>query len=120
MIAPVADVTPWVTCIEDFPVDTRSGDPVRIVAICGGGIEENGNHRPEAGRVAVRQAFPVLKNVAPISSVVEERESGSILGMDFETIPRAAWVTVAPTEAEREVFAGQAGELGVLTSGGMC
>ena len=108
VIAPVTDVTPRVMRVFDFPINARARDAIRIVAVRRGGVEENGEHGFEAERITLREAFPVLKNVAPVALIIVDRVPRFIARADGETIPRTARITVATAESERQIFAREA------------
>ena len=113
VVAPVADVRPRVVGLGDFPLDPVAGDPVRVVAVGGGGVEERRHHALDVVGEGVRERFPVLEDVAPVALVVEPRSAVGVADLDREAVPGPARVAVSAAEGERQVGAARAFEVGV-------
>ena len=103
VVAPVADVAPGVVVLDDLPVDAVAADAIGVVAVGRHRAEEGFDHRPDIGRVAGDQCFPVLENVAPVALVVDDTRPGRIAHADRELVPRPARVTVAAAEGQRQI-----------------
>ena len=100
MVAPVTDVCPGIVGFGNFPVDALARDPIWIVSIHGGGVQEGADHAFDIFRVRIRQCFPVLENVAPIAFISQLQRAIRFFDIDGKTIPRAAGVAMSATEGE--------------------
>ena len=113
MIAPVADVAPWVLGVFDLPVDPFVADSVRVVAVHRARIDELGNHALDELGKADGESFPVLEDVAPVSLIRQELLTSFVFELDRELVPRPARVPVPSAEGDRQVLAGESLELRV-------
>jgi energy-coupling factor transporter ATP-binding protein EcfA2 len=93
--------------------EARQGDAIRVVPIDCGGVDELGDDALGVLRVAEAQSLPVLEDIAPISLKSEQMVSFGVAHLDVEFVPGAAWITVSPTERERQVFEAQTHESGI-------
>ncbi len=113
VISPVPDVAPRVGGIGHLPVDAACGDPVGVVALDRGGIEELRDDVDEVGGRRLEERFPVLEDVAPVALVRQQRIAPIVAYVDREPVPGAARVAVASREAERQVLEHEPHEIGV-------
>ncbi len=113
VVAPVADVAPGIVRIGDLPLDPVAGDPVRVEAVHGGGVDELRHHARQEVGVAEAQRLPVLEDVPPVALVAEDPPPVRILHVDGEAVPGAARVPMAASEPEGKVLVGQPFEGGV-------
>ena len=65
VVAPVADVRPWIVRLNGLPLKAILEHAIRIVSIESGGIEELENHALNELGIGMDQGFPVLEDVAP-------------------------------------------------------
>ena len=120
VVAPVADVGPRVVRLDGLPLEAVLEHAVRIVPVEGGGVEELEDHPLDELGVGVHQGLPVLEDVAPVALVVEDLGAVLLVAeVDGEPVPRAAWVTVAAAEFQRQVLGAQPLEVEVLGLGGL-
>ena len=111
VIAPVTDVAPRVVRVFDLPINTRARDAIRIVTIRRRSVQKDGDHGFETERITLREAFPVLKNVAPVALIIVKRLPRFIACADGETIPRTTRVAVATAKSKRQILAREANQL---------
>ena len=104
VIAPVADMCPWVGWINDLPINAVLGDAIGVVAIGGGGVGELADHAGRVAREGKREGFPVLEDVTPVALVIQNPRPVRIFRGDGEAIPRAARIAVPPAEGQRQIF----------------
>ena len=116
VVAPVAERRP-VALPGHLPVDAVVADPVGVVAVHRGGVQELGQERRGVAGEAVHQRQPVLEDVAPVALVREEPVAGRGSVADLEAVPGAARIAVAAAERERQVLVHEPGQGGVLRHG---
>ena len=75
MIAPVADIRPGIALFRNFPINPCATDAVRIVAIRRGGTQESIHGGFCKLREGVNQSFPILEDVAPVTSVIQTQRA---------------------------------------------
>src|SRR6056300_470352 len=111
MIAPIANVRPRVVRLNSFPIKTVFGNAVRVITVKGGCIQELVYHALDELGVGMRQCLPVLKNIAPVSLVIEDfRTVLFISRVDGKLVPRTAWITMTTAKLQWEVFRTKASE----------
>jgi len=114
VVAPVADVGPGVVGFDGFPVEAVFGDPVGIVSVEGGGVQELENHSVDESGIGMGQGLPVLEEVPPVPLIVEDFGAiGFVLDVYGKIVPGAAGVAMAAAEFEGEVFHGEPDQVGV-------
>jgi hypothetical protein len=113
VIAPVPDERPGVVRVLHLPLETSARDPVGVVPVGRGGVEELGDHARDQARERRRQRLPVLEQVTPVALVIEHRLAGGVADGDLEVIPRPAGIAVAAAEGQRQVLLGQAFQIGI-------
>ena len=113
VVVPVPDVRPRVAGLRDLPVDARARDPVGVVAVRRGRVEEHGHHRLDVLRERPGERLPVLEDVAPVALELEQRIAGRVPQRDPELVPRAARIAVPAAERERQVLRREAHEVDV-------
>ncbi len=101
MIAPVSDIRPGVTRIRDFPIDTLLADPVGVVAIRRGGIQEGADHAFDKFRIRPGQRFPVLEDIPPVAFIIQLSGTIGVLDVDRKTIPGTAGIAMPAAEGQR-------------------
>ena len=99
MVTPVAYIRPRVCGVFRLPVEACLGDAVGVISVCRSGIEELRNDMIGIERIGIREGFPVLEDVAPVTLVVEDGFSRyRVSGIDIELVPRTCRVTMTTTE----------------------
>ncbi len=111
VIAPVADVAPGIVGLFDFPVDAFFGNPIGVVAVHRGSVDEFRDDALDKLRVTEGECFPVLENIAPVAFVGKQLVAVIVPEFDGELIPWPTWISVAATEPDREVFVCEACQL---------
>src|SRR5579871_1438866 len=114
MVAPIADVAPRIARVADLPVHAVARDAIRVVAVRCRRVEKNGYDLIEQRRVTLRQTLPILKYVAPIALIGQNRIAVLIFQLNGKAIPRSARITVAPAERQRQIFVRQTEKLTVV------
>ncbi len=71
MIAPIANVRPGVLGLRTLPINALAGNTVRVIAVGRGGVNKLGNHVGAKTGNRRTQRLPILKNISPITLVVE-------------------------------------------------
>ena len=104
MVPPITDVRPWILGFNHFVFYSFAGYLVRIVAVCGSGVEEFCNDMIDIKRVGNGQRFPVLEDIAPIALIGYNRIALFVLHTNIEQVPRPRRVTVTATESQGQVF----------------
>ena len=113
VVAPVADVTPWIVRFIDLPVDSFPGNAIRVVSIHGRSVDELGDDVLDELREAESQRLPVLEDVPPVALVGQQWFAASILQPDRELVPRATRIAVTATECDRQVLVAEPFQLRV-------
>ena len=113
VVVPVADVGPRIVRLRNFPIKARARYAVGVKAVGGRRVKKLGNHSSNVNRIAHRERFPVLENVAPVSFVVQNRLAKAVLQVNRKLVPRTAGVAVPARERKRKVFQIQALQLRV-------
>src|SRR6266446_9145993 len=94
MVAPISDMTPWILGVADLPVNAVARDAIWVVAIRGRSIEKHADHLFEPGGIALRQALPILEDVAPVALIGEKRTASFVLNVNIESVPGPARIAV--------------------------
>ncbi len=105
VIAPIPDIRPRIIGLNGFPVEAVFGNPIWIVAIEGGSIQELENHTGNKFGIRMRQSFPVLKNIPPVTFVVQNFSTVCfIFNVYGKIIPRTARIAVPAAEFQRQIL----------------
>ena len=104
MVSPITDVRPWVLGFDHLVVDSLVGDAVGVVAVCRGGVEEFRDDMVDEQRIAVRERFPVLEYIAPVTLVRHDRLAVLVLHTNAEQVPRTGGVSVPTTKGQGQVL----------------
>jgi len=100
MVAPISDVTPWILGVADLPVNAVAGDAIGVLTVGCRGVEEHADHLFEPSGIALRQALPILKDVAPFALIDKKRTALFVLNVNIESVPGPARVAVTTAEAQ--------------------
>ena len=120
VVAPVTDVRPRVVGLDGLPFEAVLEHAVGVVPVEGGGVEELEDHALDELGIGVDKGFPILEDVAPVALVVEDLGAVFLVAeVDGKPVPRAARVSVAAAELQRQVLGAQALEVEVLGLGGL-
>ncbi len=115
MIAPISDIRPGVVGFDGFPVKAVFGHSIGIIAVKSARIQEFEYHAFDKIGVGMSKRFPILKNIAPVSFVIQDfRAVFFIAHIDREPVPGPAGIAVPAAEPERHVFQTQSGKVGIL------
>ena len=77
VIAPITNERPGIIRFNGLPFKTVLGYPVRVVAIKGGSVQKFVHHAFHKTRIRMSQCFPILKNIPPVTLIIEN--FGSVL-----------------------------------------
>ena len=56
---------------DHLPVDAVAGDTIRVISIDRRGVDELRDHARQEGRKTAGQRLPVLKDITPVTCVVQ-------------------------------------------------
>ena len=70
MVSPITDIGPGILRLDHLPVNPILGDPVMVVAVCYGGIQEFVDHAVYILGIGMGQGFPVLEDIPPVSLII--------------------------------------------------
>src|SRR5437870_12470357 len=104
MVAPVADVAPRILGVANLPVDAVTSDAIRVVAVGRRGVKEHCDHLVNIAGKTLSQTLPVLENIAPVALIGVKRATLFVLDVNLKSVPWPAWIAVATTETQRQVF----------------
>ncbi len=104
VVAPITDIRPGVIGGGDFPFDAIAGDPVGVIAVHGGGIQEFADHLLDKLRIRPGQRLPVLENIPPVALVIQFLRSVRLFEIDREAVPGTAGVAVPAAKGQRQVL----------------
>src|ERR1700722_10896957 len=107
MVAPITDMAPGILGIADLPIHAIASDAVRVVTVGRRGVEKHTDHLLEPGGITLREALPVLEDIAPVALVGVKRAALFVLDVDIESIPGPARIAMAATETQRQILMGQ-------------